>query len=115
MVEVQLGSVDPDKIADADKLMALARWFDIYDDKRGFTGVRGVQADLRRMARALVWQPIETVPDDVSEILATFSKKPSERLVLFRVEILGLARWADVNGMYYAPTHWRPAPNKLDL
>jgi hypothetical protein len=31
----------------------LAEWFDKYDDERGFSGVRDVQSDLRRIANDL--------------------------------------------------------------
>lgn len=41
-------------MSDADKLRALADWFDKYDDDRGYPGQRDVQADLRRIANNLV-------------------------------------------------------------
>lgn len=43
MINYSIGS-------DAQKLRALAAWFDKYDDELDYQGERDVQADLRRIA-----------------------------------------------------------------
>lgn len=40
-------------MTDAEKLRTLATWFDTKDDQAGYTGVREVQQDLRRIASRL--------------------------------------------------------------
>ncbi len=59
------------------------------------------------------WQPMSSLPPDVTRILGTHIEAPDAIVYLRRtIERTGV-EWADREGVIWCPTHWMQAPEEI--